>query len=154
MIINGTLPIKQPRFFLIQAWHYCELGRSPILFWERCVHQPQDCLLANDLAIEVCRRFVDRDLNRCFSRSTLHTKCTADSYEMHRAQEINARIGPRFSAEASDLCIDLHNTTSNFGSGIIITDTSSPDLHWKLQLCDYLRCSLTLACVSSLRLVY
>lgn len=98
-----------------------------------------DCLLANDLAIEVCRRFVDRDLNRCFSRSTLHSDA-ADSYEMHRAQEINARIGPRFSAEASDLCIDLHNTTSNFGCGIIITDTSSPDLHWKLQLCDYLRC--------------
>ena len=116
-------------------------------------NQPQDCLLANDLAIEVCRRFVDRDLNRCFSRSTLHSDA-ADSYEMHRAQEINARIGPRFSAEASDLCIDLHNTTSNFGCGIIITDTSSPDLHWKLQLCDYLRCSLTLACVSSLRLVY
>jgi len=62
-----------------------------------------------------------------------------NTYEWRRAREINERIGPRFSLAAADVCIDLHNTTSNFGCGIIITDTSSPSLHWKLQLCDYLR---------------
>lgn len=99
--------------------------------------------MANEGAIDLCRRFVDTDLNRCFSRSDLQSGDAPESYELSRAKEINARIGPRFSEGASDLCIDLHNTTSNFGSGIIITDTSSPNLHWKLQLCDYLRRSLS-----------
>ena len=99
----------------------------------------QDCLLANEAAIDSCQRFVDTDLNRCFSRSKLRSCDVPDTYEWRRAREINERIGPRFSLAAADVCIDLHNTTSNFGCGIIITDTSSPSLHWKLQLCDYLR---------------
>ena len=99
----------------------------------------QDCLLANEAAIDSCQRFVDTDLNRCFSQSKLRSCDVPDTYEWRRAREINERIGPRFSLAAADVCIDLHNTTSNFGCGIIITDTSSPSLHWKLQLCDYLR---------------
>eukprot|EP00434_Breviolum_minutum_P037471 symbB.v1.2.033226.t1/scaffold4096.1/size44809/2 len=98
-----------------------------------------DCLLANEAAIASCQRFVDTDLNRCFSQSKLRSCDVPDTYEWRRAREINERIGPRFSLAAADVCIDLHNTTSNFGCGIIITDTSSPSLHWKLQLCDYLR---------------
>ena len=80
--------------------------------------------------------FLPKDLNRCFSKSKLDSE--DDTYESRRAKELNRRIGPRFSEDAADLCIDLHNTTSNFGSGIIITDSSSPNLHWKLQLCHYL----------------
>lgn len=99
----------------------------------------KDCLLANEAAIDSCQRFVDTDLNRCFSRSKLLSCDVPNTYEWRRAREINERIGPRFSLAAADVCIDLHNTTSNFGCGIIITDTSSPSLHWKLQLCDYLR---------------
>lgn len=99
----------------------------------------QDCLLANEAAIDSCQRFVDTDLNRCFSQSKLRSCDVPDTYEWRRAREINERIGPRFSLAAADVCIDLHNSTSNFGCGIIITDTSSPGLHWKLQLCDYLR---------------
>lgn len=99
----------------------------------------QDCLLANEAAIDSCQRFVDTDLNRCFSQSRLRSCDVPDTYEWRRAREINERVGPRFSLAAADVCIDLHNSTSNFGCGIIITDTSSPGLHWKLQLCDYLR---------------
>ena len=54
--------------------------------------------------------------------------------------------GSSHFSEREDLCIDLHNTTSNFGSGIIITNTSSPDLHWRLQLCA--RLARNLACAS------
>lgn len=36
-------------------------------------------------------------------------------YELRRAQELNAQIGPKGSKEAMDLIIDIHNTTSNMG---------------------------------------
>ncbi|CAJ1407620.1 unnamed protein product [Effrenium voratum] len=97
-----------------------------------------ECLIGNPRAVDVCQRFVDTDLNRCFSKSALQSGASA-AYEPRRAQEIDATLGPRFSEEACDLCIDLHNTTSNFGCGIIITNTSSPNLHWKLQLCCHLQ---------------
>lgn len=36
-------------------------------------------------------------------------------YEMIRARELNAMLGPKGSPEAVDLVCDLHNTTANMG---------------------------------------
>lgn len=131
-LVGGTHGNELSGIYLVRS-----LLRQPS--WHDFPSLDIDCLLANEEAIQLGRRFKDCDLNRCFSKSKLQDLQGGDErYESRRAQELNQRIGPRFSAEAADLCIDLHNTTSNFGCGIIITNTSSPNLHWKLQLCHFL----------------
>ncbi|CAK9098025.1 unnamed protein product, partial [Durusdinium trenchii] len=129
-LVGGTHGNELSGIYLVRS-----LLRQPS--WHDFPSLDIDCLLANEEAIQLGRRFKDCDLNRCFSKSKLQD-LQDERYESRRAQELNQRIGPRFSAEAADLCIDLHNTTSNFGCGIIITNTSSPNLHWKLQLCHFL----------------
>ncbi|OLQ02037.1 N-acyl-aromatic-L-amino acid amidohydrolase (carboxylate-forming) [Symbiodinium microadriaticum] len=128
-VVGGTHGNELSGVILVRSWM-----RKPSFSEFKSLHV--DTFLANEEAVQRCQRFVDEDLNRCFAKSRL-SRDGADSEgsEPKRAREINLRIGPRGSETASDLCIDLHNTTSNFGSGIIITNTSSPDLHWRLQLC-------------------
>ena len=60
-----------------------------------------DTFLANEEAVQRCQRFVDEDLNRCFSKSRL-SGGEAKLCEARRAAEINARIGPRGSEAAAD----------------------------------------------------
>ncbi|XP_004549526.1 N-acyl-aromatic-L-amino acid amidohydrolase (carboxylate-forming) B isoform X2 [Maylandia zebra] len=73
-------------------------------------------VLTNPRAVEICRRYVETDLNRCFTEALLNSPVTDSSpYELRRAQELNAQIGPKGSKEAMDLIIDIHNTTSNMG---------------------------------------
>lgn len=129
-VVGGTHGNELSGVILVRSWM-----RKPSFSEFKSLNV--DTFLANEEAVQRCQRFIDEDLNRCFAKSRLsqcHGSDTERS-EPKRAREINLRIGPRGSEAASDLCIDLHNTTSNFGSGIIITNTSSPDLHWRLQLC-------------------
>ncbi|XP_046900389.1 N-acyl-aromatic-L-amino acid amidohydrolase (carboxylate-forming) B isoform X4 [Hypomesus transpacificus] len=77
-------------------------------------------VISNPRAVEVCRRYTDTDLNRCFTDDILSSPVTdASPYEVGRAQELNLQLGPKGSAEAVDLLCDLHNTTSNMGLCII-----------------------------------
>ncbi|XP_062333349.1 N-acyl-aromatic-L-amino acid amidohydrolase (carboxylate-forming) B-like isoform X1 [Osmerus eperlanus] len=77
-------------------------------------------VISNPRAVEVCRRYTDTDLNRCFTDDILSSLVTdASPYEVGRAQELNIQLGPKGSAEAVDLLCDLHNTTSNMGLCII-----------------------------------
>lgn len=82
--------------------------------------------LSNPRAIDVCRRYTETDLNRCFKSALLSSPLTDSSpYELRRAHELNAQFGPKGSKEAMDLLIDLHNTTANMGVTIIM-DTVDP----------------------------
>ena len=74
--------------------------------------------LANTRAIALNRRFCDEDLNRCFSRAQLETP--RDTVEAARAAEIDAALGPKGSPAAADLVVDLHTTTANMGTTIIV----------------------------------
>eukprot|EP00924_Labyrinthula_sp_SR-Ha-C_P016446 augustus_masked-scaffold_6-processed-gene-3.0-mRNA-1 protein AED:1.00 eAED:1.00 QI:0/-1/0/0/-1/1/1/0/306 len=69
--------------------------------------------LSNLNALETCQRYVDTDLNRCFSTADLKKKPT--NYEEERAKEINLAIGPKGSELASDFVFDFHNTTADTG---------------------------------------
>ncbi|XP_068164878.1 N-acyl-aromatic-L-amino acid amidohydrolase (carboxylate-forming) B-like isoform X1 [Antennarius striatus] len=77
-------------------------------------------LISNPLATQQCRRYVSRDLNRCFTNASLYGPVSDESpYEVIRAQELNATLGPKGSPEAVDLVCDLHNTTSCMGLCVI-----------------------------------
>uniref|UniRef100_A0A8C6U5N9 N-acyl-aromatic-L-amino acid amidohydrolase n=1 Tax=Neogobius melanostomus TaxID=47308 RepID=A0A8C6U5N9_9GOBI len=73
-------------------------------------------ILVNLPAIDACRRYIEKDLNRCFTDALLSTPLTDSSpYELRRAHELNSQLGPKGSPQAMDLVCDLHNTTSNMG---------------------------------------
>ncbi|XP_060922462.1 N-acyl-aromatic-L-amino acid amidohydrolase (carboxylate-forming) B-like [Limanda limanda] len=77
-------------------------------------------VLSNPRATQQCRRYVDTDLNRCFTHSTLNGPVSDMApYEMIRSRELNTLLGPKGSAEAVDLVCDLHNTTANMGLCLI-----------------------------------
>ena len=89
-------------------------------------------LLANPKAVALNRRYVDRDLNRCFGRADLANP-ELMSYEDTRAKEIWAQLSPKYDRGA-DLIIDLHSTTANMG----LTILPSSKHPFNLQLLAYL----------------
>lgn len=77
--------------------------------------------LTNPRAVDACRRYTDTDLNRCFTNALLSSPITDSTpYELRRAQELNAQLGPKGSEDAVDLLVDLHNTTANMGLSLIL----------------------------------
>ncbi|XP_040887751.1 N-acyl-aromatic-L-amino acid amidohydrolase (carboxylate-forming) B-like [Toxotes jaculatrix] len=77
-------------------------------------------VLSNPRAMQQCRRYIDTDLNRCFTHAALNGPMSDMApYEMIRSRELNAMLGPKGSPEAVDLICDLHNTTSNMGLCLI-----------------------------------
>ncbi len=84
------------------------------------LHRPSlECttLLANPDAIAANRRYIDRDLNRCFANEDLANPALT-SYEDKRAKQIAAQLGPKSQPKA-DVIIDLHSTTANMGLTIL-----------------------------------
>jgi succinylglutamate desuccinylase len=73
-------------------------------------------LLANPEAIWLNRRYVDRDLNRCFGQADLDSDLAG--YEYGLARGIAAELGPKNKPQA-DVIFDLHSTTSNMGLSIM-----------------------------------
>lgn len=77
-------------------------------------------VLSNPRAVDACRRYMETDLNRCFTDALLSAPITDSTpYEMRRARELNAQLGPKGSQEAVDLLCDIHNTTANMGMCLI-----------------------------------
>ncbi len=73
-----------------------------------------DFLLANPKAIEACQRYVDKDLNRSFSKQALEQD--SHLYEEERAKVIAKRL------EGCDFLIDLHSTTANMGITLVLSN--------------------------------
>ncbi|XP_070972203.1 N-acyl-aromatic-L-amino acid amidohydrolase (carboxylate-forming) B-like isoform X1 [Oncorhynchus clarkii lewisi] len=77
-------------------------------------------VISNPRAVQVCKRYTDMDLNRCFTDAILSSPVTdATPYEVRRAQELNTLLGPKGKLGAMDLVCDLHNTTANMGLSLI-----------------------------------
>ncbi|KOP27119.1 aspartoacylase [Hapalosiphon sp. MRB220] len=89
-------------------------------------------LLANPEAFKVGRRYIDKDLNRCFLDQDLQNP-TLSSYEDIRAKAINQILGPKDNSQV-DVILDLHTTTANMGLSIIIGHKNP----FSLQLSAYL----------------
>lgn len=74
-------------------------------------------LLANPQAVALNRRYIDRDLNRCFGNEDLSNPALT-SYEDKLAKAIATQLGPKDCPKV-DVIIDLHSTTSNMGLTIL-----------------------------------
>ncbi|XP_073542255.1 N-acyl-aromatic-L-amino acid amidohydrolase (carboxylate-forming) isoform X2 [Phyllobates terribilis] len=97
-------------------------------------------LLANPKATEKCVRYYERDLNRCFTWDILRSSESQDEpYEVKRAREINRMFGPRGSTNAFDMILDLHNSTSNMGVCLIVSETHR---HLEMHACHYIQTHL------------
>lgn len=94
-----------------------ELQRAP----PACKSFELTTLVSNPLAAAAKgtgagRRYVDADLNRCFSMRDLEAKDEPQAAEMRRAREIDGMLGPKSATHPKcDLILDLHSTTANTG---------------------------------------
>jgi len=79
-----------------------------------------DTFFGNPEAIRINRRYVERDLNRCFGEHFPEASPTAPLYEQRRAWELSQELRP--DGRPYDLLIDLHNTTGAMGVSWILTN--------------------------------
>ena len=87
-------------------------------------------VIANPEAHLQNKRFIDQDLNRQFSYKALEERDGSEAdqpAEARRATELNQLLGPKFAVDAdscaspkTDLLIDLHTTTANMGTTLIV----------------------------------
>lgn len=89
-------------------------------------------LFANPKAFAANRRYIDKDLNRCFRRLDLQD-LTRTSYEDLRAREIDRQFGMNGETPAN-VVVDLHTTTSNMGLTVMVDDHP-----FNLRLAAYLK---------------
>lgn len=89
-------------------------------------------LLANPKAFAAGRRYVEKDLNRCFLKQDLQDQ-TLSSYEELQAKSIQNRLASVGDKQA-DFILDLHSTTANMGLTIILVNSHPLNL----QLAAYL----------------
>jgi len=100
-------------------------------------------LIANPQAIEANQRYVDHDLNRCFKHSDLSDR-NLTSREQLRAKEINKKFGPKGNSK-TDFIIDLHTSTTNMQTNIVLTRIDP----FHLQLAAYLKQKLQNVVITS-----
>ncbi|MEJ6480423.1 aspartoacylase [Nostoc punctiforme UO1] len=89
-------------------------------------------LLANPNAFAAGRRYVEKDLNRCFLKQDLQNT-TLNSYEELQAKSIQNILGSNRNKQA-DFILDLHSSTANMGLTIILVNNHPLNL----QLAAYL----------------
>lgn len=77
-------------------------------------------LLGNLKAIEQGKRYIDKDLNRCFTNQGLQNP-QLSSYEDTRAKAIQHILQPQ-NQPFVDVIVDLHSTTANMGLSLIFCD--------------------------------
>ncbi|WP_445637025.1 aspartoacylase [Nostoc sp. DSM 114161] len=77
-------------------------------------------LLGNPKAIAEGKRYIDKDLNRCFSKQNLQNSDFLN-YEDRRAKEIKQILQPQ-NQPFVDAIVDLHSTTANMGLSLIFCD--------------------------------
>ncbi len=113
LLVGGTHGNEMTGIHLVRNW----LRDSSSL-----KHEDLDVqlLLANPEAIQACRRYVETDLNRAFSKALLAPESNAKAKENLRAREIHAQFAN------PDLVIDLHNSTANMGICLILNHLDEP----------------------------
>ena len=74
-------------------------------------------IIGNPLACERGCRYIDTDLNRSFN--SIKTNFDNSNYEINRANFLVDKFGVNGS-EPCDIAIDLHTTTANMGTSIVI----------------------------------
>ncbi|KAK2911608.1 hypothetical protein QQF64_027414 [Cirrhinus molitorella] len=129
-IFGGTHGNEMSGITLVNMW----IQNSVEIERDGLVSKP---FISNPRAVEKCTRYIDTDLNRAFTPENLSAPDVEGlPYEIQRAKEINRMFGPKGSSDAYDVIFDLHNTTSNMGSTLILE--SSTDF-FNLQMVHYIK---------------
>lgn len=89
-------------------------------------------ILANPGAFRAERRYVEKDLNRCFTTEDLFNPAL-NTYEDKRAKYIHRTIGYQGSSQA-DFILDLHTSSANMGLTLILVNQHI----FNLQIAAYL----------------
>ncbi|WP_144391497.1 aspartoacylase [Pleionea sediminis] len=112
LIVGGTHGNESTGVFLINKW----LRRPELLRREGL---KVDILIGNPQAVKANRRYLDKDLNRCFSEKVLKDD-SLSGIEIQRAHQLVEQLGPKGKCNY-DLIIDLHTTTANMGVNLVLT---------------------------------
>ncbi len=83
-------------------------------------------VIGNQAALESCKRYIDRDLNRSFTSELLEAR-TSNQKEVIRAQELVSIYGP-LGNKPCQIAIDFHSTTSSMGTCLVIYGRRPADL--------------------------
>lgn len=83
-------------------------------------------VIGNPPARNLCKRYINRDLNRSFSSNSL-ASADSNEIEIKRAQELVHIYGP-FGKNPCQIAFDFHSTTSSMGSCLVIYGRRPKDL--------------------------
>ncbi len=114
LIVGGTHGNELTGVYLIRSGVFANLTQFNFSV---------ETLLANPRAVAANRRYIDRDLNRCFDPIDRHNDRLNHGEEAERAHEIYQRFGPESSTPV-EVIIDLHTTTADMGQTLIIDEVS------------------------------
>ncbi|NER84505.1 MAG: aspartoacylase [Leptolyngbya sp. SIO1D8] len=80
-------------------------------------------LLGNPKAFDRRQRYVETDLNRCFSQASLNC-AIPKTYEASQARSLHQRLGGKGieGKQPTDFLLDLHSTTANMGFTLILVN--------------------------------
>jgi len=110
-VIGGTHGNELTGVYLVNHWKKQSLAKK---YSELSIK----FLLANPDAIEQQKRYIDQDLNRSFKLQDLSDQ-TKQNREQKLAREINQTLGPKGAAR-TDFIIDLHTSTANMRTNIVL----------------------------------
>jgi aspartoacylase len=130
---HGQQPAAAARLLVVAGTHGNE--RSAPWLLEQWRRRPQllasaglelELLIGNPAALAANRRYIDRDLNRCFAPELL-ADAARQELEIERARELLACFGPQGRAPCP-VVIDLHSTTSGMGNSLVVYGRRPADL--------------------------
>ena len=119
LVVAATHGNERNAGWLLEGWQ-----RDPALL--RNAGLGLALTLGNPEAWAVCRRYIDRDLNRSFDPALLADPAREEG-EVRRARELLQRYGPA----GDDPClvaIDLHSTTAAMGNSLVVYGRRPADL--------------------------
>lgn len=126
-------PAARARVLVVGGTHGNERNGVHLLrLWSQAPHTLRHQGLAlelvegNPTAISVCRRYVDRDLNRSFQPHLLEAP-SHQELEARRARELVATWGPRGRRPCA-VALDLHSTTAAMGNSLVVYGRRPADL--------------------------
>ncbi|MCO7224092.1 aspartoacylase [Pleionea sp. CnH1-48] len=112
LIVGGTHGNEVTGVFLLNKWQ-----QRPELIQRESFEV--DWLLGNPEAVAANRRYVDKDLNRCFSSEAL-AMASDNNQELQRAHQLVEQLGGKGHCQY-DLIIDLHTSTANMKTNLVLT---------------------------------
>lgn len=111
-IVGGTHGNEVTGIYLLKKWQKDVSPVTRASFSTELVH-------GNPRAHKYNVRYCDQDLNRQFALKDLNNPHLAGN-EQSRAKALNQQLGPKGANPRVDFIIDLHTTTSNMGTTLLI----------------------------------